>query len=566
MLKSIKIKNFATIDNLEVEFCEGLNILSGETGAGKSIIIESINFLFGRTRGTDIIRTGEKECSVAAVFDPGKLAKAVVEVIIESGIELGEELDSDIIVKRTISDTGKSRYFVNNEQVGKPVSERLGEELVRIFGQNDRRFLIDPASQLSFLDEFAGNEGLLDSIGGIYVSLKETAGQIDAAVKAKEESSRISAINSYIADDMERLNIKSRNEDEILKEELQKLENANSIKEYLLSSIDIIENEESGISARLNRLVSGLSKLSEIDSDFKKKEELSNAENAKILIDEILFSLEKHSVFEFDEARLAETRARLDSIINIENKYGASSLEELLDLYGKAKAELEGISGIDDRISSLQKEYSALKNEFTDISGRLSRKRKDAAASLEKEIEKELANLGIKPVFAIRLTEKSFENGFSESGLDECLFMFSANPGEEPRPLSKVASGGELSRVSLCVLKIINTKKDASSFVFDEIDAGIGGDIANFVGEALKSISLSHQVILITHLAQVASFGDGHFSVRKEVAGGKTYSRIKKLSAEERIAETARMLSGDAGGVAASRHAEEILRRRGIIV
>ena len=572
MLKTIYIKNFATIDYLEINFCEGLNVLSGETGAGKSIIIESINFLFGKTKGTDVIRTGEKEGSVSAVFDAGGgegdglgLKDILPGILEESGI--GDILDSeDIILKRTISEAGKSKYFINNEQVNKNMPERISENLVKIFGQNDRRFLIEPDSQLAFLDNFAGNQDLLARAKKIYGGIKQIEAEKAGIAKKIDGISRVKTLNSYIAGDVEKLDIKSKNDEEILKEELKRLENINGIKEFILSSIDLIDNEEYGILKHLNPLISNLSKLSELDSNFKQKEELKNAETVKILLDDILLSLERYSSFELDEGRLNEIRLKIDGIIGIENKYGASNLEELLRIYGDAKKELGGISELERRISEIDAEYKNLKEKFLQAAEELHAKRLSAASILEKEIEKELLFLGIKPVFKIELTMRDFEEGFSETGLEKCVFMFSANPGEDPRPLSKVASGGELSRVSLCILKILNKKKDTASFVFDEIDAGIGGDVANFVGSALKAISAANQVILITHLAQVSSFADKHFFVYKEVAGGKTYTRIKSLSMEERVGETARMLSGDSRGEAALQHAKEILKRRGFVV
>ncbi|MHB8232765.1 MAG: DNA repair protein RecN [bacterium] len=573
MLKKIYIKNFATIDYLEIDFCGGLNILSGETGAGKSIIIESINFLFGRTKGTGIIRTGEKEGFVSAVFDlNGEGGKAELPAIFE-GIGIKDALnfeggsqDEDIILKRTVNDAGKSKYFINNEQVNKNIPERISEYLVKIFGQNDRRFLLDPNSQLAFLDDFAQNQDLLILAENLYGDIKKIEAERQGLIKKIDDASRIKTINSYIISDVEKLEIKSENDGEILKEEIKRLENINSIKEYILSSIDLIDNEEYGILKNLNPLISNLSKLSELDPNFKQKEELKNGETVKILLDDILLSLEKHSSFEEDEDRLNEVRFKLDGIIGALNKYGVSDIEGLLGIYEKAKEELDGISGYEERIALIENDFNGLKEKFAKTSQDLHNKRTGAAAVLEKEIEKELLFLGIKPVFKIELAMQKFDEGFSETGLSECIFMFSANPGEDPRPLSMVASGGELSRVSLCMLKILNKKKDTASFVFDEIDAGIGGDVANFVGEALKSISKVNQVVLITHLAQVSSFADKHFFIYKEVISGKTFTRIKDLSLEERVYETARMLSGDAKSEAAITHAKEILKRRGFFV
>ncbi len=567
MLRTIYIKNFATIDYLEIDFCEGMNVLSGETGAGKSIIIESINFLFGRTKGSDIIRTGEKEGFVSAVFDTsgGEGGADLQDIFNESGIK-DTSNPEEIILKRTISDSGKGKYFINNEQVNKNIPERIGETLVKIFGQNDRRFLIEPDSQLAFLDNFAGNQELIAHVKKIYRSIKEIEYEKVSIEKKIDGISRAKTINSYIAGDVENLEIKSKNDEQILNEELKRLENINGIKEFILSSIDIIDNEEYGILKHLNPLISNLSKLSELDSNFKKKEELKNAETVKILIDDILLSLAKYSSIEFDEEKLNKIRFKIDAIIGVENKYGVSNLEELLKIYDDAKKELGGISELETRITEIDAEYENLKEKYLRLAEELHDKRLASALVLEKEIEEELLFLGIKPVFKIKLAKADFNESFSETGLDECVFMFSANPGEDPRPLSKVASGGELSRLSLCILKVLNKRKDAASFVFDEIDAGIGGDIANFVGEALRSISTLNQVILITHLAQVSSFADKHFFVYKEVEDGKTYTKIKSLSMDERIGETARMLSGDSKGEAALRHAREILKRRGFVV
>jgi DNA repair protein RecN (Recombination protein N) len=566
LLKIIKIKNFATIDFLEIDFCGGLNVLSGETGAGKSIIIESLNFLFGKTKGLDVIRTGEKEGYVTAAFDLNESVKdGLIGIFAESDVEGLIDLESSdgLNLKRALTEGGKSRYFINGEPVNKNLAEKLGENLLKIFGQNDRRFLIDPVSQLAFLDDFSGSETLLKETKKIYSEIKKILSEKEEITKKIDGISRIKTLNSYIVNDVENLNIKSADEEEILKQELKKLENANVIKELILNSIDLIDGDEYGILKHLALLISNLSKLSELDSAFKKTEGLKNAETAKIEVEDILLFLEKYSASEFDEERFNEIRLKIDAVIGIENKYNVSGLEELLKLYDEAKQELGGIAELERRVAEIDGEYETLKENFLRISEELHERRIKSASILEKQIEKELLFLKIKPIFKINIDKTDFEKSFSETGLDGCIFMFSANPGEEPRALSKVASGGELSRISLCILKILNKRKDTATFIFDEIDAGIGGDVANFVGSALKSISESNQVILITHLAQVSSFADRHFFVYKEVINGKTYTRIKELNEEERITETARMLSGDSKGEAALMHAKEILKNRG---
>lgn len=566
MIKRIYIKNFATIDFLEVDFCENLNVLSGETGAGKSIIIESINFLFGLTKGEGVIRTGEKEGYVSAIFAAGseEIKADLAMAFGESGINFEE--DGDVNVKRVISIAGKSKYFINNEPANKTVVERLSEILVNIFGQNDKRFLISKESQLAFVDEFAKNHKLLVNIKGLYNEINRLKSEKETIRKKIDDISRIKILNSYILTDVEKLEIKSENDDIILQEELKRLENINNIKDYISSSINLIENEEYGILKNLTALTSDILKLSNVDSKFKEKEGLKNVESAKILIEDVLLSLEKYSDFEFDEQRLSEIRSKIDRIISAENKYNVSNLNELLKLYDEAKTEMLNASGLESRLEELEANISGLKGKFLDAADDLHKKRVSFAAVLEKSIENELLFLGIKPVFRIEINKLDFDNGFFETGLDNCKFMFSANPGESPKPLSMVASGGELSRLSLCMLKVVNAKKESSSFIFDEIDSGIGGDVANFVGDALKNISKFNQVVLITHLAQVASFADNHFFVYKEVINEKTYTKIRKLSLEERVEEIARMLSGDVKSLAATSHAKEILKKRGFIV
>ncbi len=569
MLKKINIRNFATIENLEVDFSDNLNILSGETGAGKSIIIESINFLFGRNKGMDILRTGESAGYVSALFEQGgdDTDSDIRSFFEETGINY--EPGDDITIKRDVSSSGKSRYFINSEPANKNLALRIGGSLVSIFGQNDKMFLISPESQLAFLDKFAGNGDLLSEVKDIYHKIKVLKSEEESLEKKIKDSSRIKTLNSYLIDDFESLGLRSDEEEKTLKEELERLTNYNVIKDYIFSSIDLIENDESGILKSINALISNLSRLSVSLSSFSKKEELGNAENARILIEDLLMLLNKFSRLQFDEARLEELRSKIDRIIRIENKYGVSTISDLMGLYERAKNECAGEEELESRLRDIRRRIADHAAGYKIIASRLHEKRMHIAPVLEKKIESEASSLKIKPVFRVDLKHRDFENGFFETGQDTCVFMFSANPGEDPRPLSFVASGGELSRLSLCMLKVVNDapgagKSSGISYIFDEIDAGIGGEVANYVGRALKGLSANNQVILITHLAQVASFADTHFFVFKEVRDAKTYTRIKELNGEERVREIARMLSGDSRTNASLAHAREILKERGV--
>ena len=566
MLKKLYINNFATVDSLILEFGQNLNILSGETGAGKSIIIESVNFLFGKAKNVgNIIRTGEKEAFISCVFDTGEEEKyKIINAILEEcGIGTN---DDEVLIKRTVNLSGKSKYFINNEPANKTVVEKLSEILVNIFGQNDKRFLISNDSQLAFLDEYAGNQTFISDIKELYKEINGIKYQLDELYKTAEDISKIKTINSYIISDAERLEISSEEDEENIKDELTRLENINKIKETIFTASDLIENEETGILKNFNLLISLFEKLEIIDPQFKKDNNLKNAFEAKLLTEDISSSLEKRSSFDYDEERLNILRNKLDLIITIENKYGFKNIKEFLDGYQKAKNEIYDANLIDEKIAELKNKFEEKKIEYLNIDKILLKNRIEASKKLEKEIIEELYFLGIKPVFNINIEHFNFDNGYSETGLAKAIFMFSANPGEEPKPLSMIASGGELSRVSLCMLKAVNSKKNAGCLIFDEIDSGIGGEVGDFIGEALRKISENSQVICITHLAQVASCGQKHLFVYKTVKDGRTYTLLKDLNANERIVEIARMLSGDTKSEPSLTHAKEILKKRGFVV
>jgi DNA repair protein RecN (Recombination protein N) len=565
MLKKLYINNFATVDSLTLEFGQNLNILSGETGAGKSIIIESVNFLFGKAKNVgNIIRTGEKEAFIGCVFDTGREEKyKIINAILEEcGIGTN---DDEVLIKRTVNLSGKSKYFINNEPANKTVVEKLSEILVNIFGQNDKRFLISNDSQLAFLDEYAGNQTFISDIKELYKEINGIKYQLDELYKKAEDISKIKTINSYIISDAERLEISSEEDEENIKDELTRLENINKIKETIFTASDLIENEETGILKNFNLLISLFEKLEIIDPQFKKDNNLKNAFEAKLLTEDISSSLEKRSSFDYDEERLNTLRNKLDLIITIENKYGFKNIKEFLDGYQKAKNEICDANIIDEKIAESKNKLEEKKNEYFNIDKILLKNRIEASKKLEKEIIEELYFLGMKPVFNINIEHLNFDDGYSETGLAKTVFMFSANPGEEPKPLSMIASGGELSRVSLCMLKAVNSKKNAGCLIFDEIDSGIGGEVGDFIGEALRKISENSQVICITHLAQVASCGQKHLLVYKTVKDGRTYTLLKDLNANERIFEIARMLSGDTESEASLAHAKEILKKRGFV-
>ena len=556
MITSLRIKNLAIIQDLEIEFKEGFNILTGETGAGKSIIIDGIKLILGEKASSDLIRTGEKKATIEAIFSFPDL-----NFLKDLFPELSQE--KEIYIQREISISGKGKAYINGTLVPASKLKKLGEKIVDIYGQNDHIFLLFPENHLDFLDYYGENLNLRDEIANLARELKSLyTRKKELEEKEKEREQKLDFYYFQI-NEIEKANLKEDEEEELLKQR-NRLRNAEKILSLAKEALEISSERDDSLISLLSRLKNNISSLSEYENEFKSY--LESLEESSIVINELIQSLinliEK---VEIDPSQLEKIEERLDLIDRLKRKYG-NSIKEILDYLEKIKKEVKNLTGLKENQEELE---NLIKEKFTEYCKKaiaLSKKRKEDAKKLEKEIEREISLLGMeKARFKVNFkTEelKEFEiDKIKEKGIDEVEFYISPNPGEDLRALKKIASGGELSRIMLGLKSIGKEKEFGKTLIFDEIDTGIGGKTAETIARKLKRLAEFHQVICITHLPQIASFATSHFKIEKEVREGRTYANVKFLDFKERVEEIARLISGFKITPTSLKNAEEMLRQ-----
>ena len=554
MITSLRIKNLAIIQDLEIEFKEGFNILTGETGAGKSIIIDGIKLVLGEKASLDLIRTGEKKAIIEAIFSFPDLS-----FLKSSFPELSGE--KEIYIQREISVSGKGRAYINGTLVPASKLKKLGEKIIDIYGQNDHIFLLFPENHLDFLDYYGGNLNLRKKITNLARELKFLYGRKKELEKKEKEREQKLDFYCFQINEIEKAGLKENEERELLKQR-NRLRNAEKILLLAKEALEISSERDDSLISLLSRLENDISKLSEYENEFKPF--LKSLEESSIVINELTQSLinliEK---VELDPAQLEKIEERLALIEKLKRKYG-NSISQILDYLERIKKEVKNLRKLKENHEEIE---NSIKEKFTEYCKKaveLSEKRKKDAKKLEKEIEKEISLLGIeKARFKVNFkTEelKDFEiDKIKEKGIDEVEFYISPNPGEDLKPLRKIASGGELSRIMLGLKSIGKERAFSKTLIFDEIDAGIGGKTAETVARKLKGLAKFHQVICITHLPQIASFASSHFKIEKQIKGGRTYTYVKFLDFKERVEEIARLISGFKITHTALKNAEEML-------
>ncbi|MFN3739693.1 MAG: DNA repair protein RecN [Thermodesulfovibrionales bacterium] len=545
MLLELLIKNLAIIDHLSITFKPGLNVLTGETGAGKSIIVDALSLALGERASAEILKQGTQEGSVQAFFET-------------QDIRLPEELpnseDNSLIIRRIISASGKGRAYINDNIVNLSTLQTLGSYLVDIHSQHEHQSLMNKEKQLEVIDSFGGLEGLRDEYRKLFIetnNLKEESRQIEENIRFKEQ--RIDLLR-YQINEITQAQLKP-DEEESLKQEFNILKNSHRLSEAVNLARDLLYEAEDSCLERITKLLQKLKDLSNIDPQLIETVELLS--QARPLLEEASQALrslkEKYNI---DPRRLDYLNERIDLIERLKKKYGASISEVQLYLE-KARQELNSLEGSEDKLSSLKKELEEKKASLFKLAEELSRMRKKAAHVIEEAMERELKEVALeKAQFRVnirRLDEPA------KNGIDDIEFEFSANPGEPPRPITKIASGGELSRLMLCLKVILAEVDRIPVLIFDEVDAGIGGVTADRVGERLKKLSRQRQVLCITHLPQIASRADHHIKVEKVQKKDSVSVKVRSLSSEERQEEIARMLSGKITD-ASLKHAKELLR------
>lgn len=556
MLSELTIRNFAIIHELKVNFSEGLNIITGETGAGKSIIISAMALLLGDRASPDLIRSGEDAAQVEAVFHL-RGQKGAKEILSRWGVEAKDE----VIVKRIVSRSGKSRAYINGEAATTSQLSLLGEELLNICGQHEHQLLLNEENHISVLDAYAGIAALVDKFRTLYNRVTELDQEIRSLEEAKKKREEMREFLEFQLREIEEADPKPGEDDE-LAEERKVLLNAQRLKELALDVFELMYGGEGSVLEKIRRVNRSIEEIKKIDTRFQTRVEEMNGIYYQ-LEDLALYARNYGQNLGIDARRLSEIEERIERINRLKKKYGGS-LESVLTRKKTIAHELEKTDTLElelkEKIEKREVEFRELQRLAQEISSH----RKDAACRLEKELLEEVRSLMMeKASFSVSLGESAL----TKSGQDTVAFMFTANPGEDLKPLNKVASGGELSRLMLAFKKVLADRGFSGTIIFDEVDSGIGGATAEVVGEKIEEVARYNQVICITHLPQIARFAHRHYRVEKRVVDGKTVTAISELDEEERREELARMLGGKEITSATLKHAAELLstsrRKRG---
>lgn len=563
MLTELHIKNFAIIDQLTISFPRGLTILSGETGAGKSIIIGALNLLLGGRASADLIRSSEEEASVEAIFDISHRSSLSQRLT-----DWGMGVDDSLLIRRIISRSGKGKTFIGNHLATINILGNLGEELINISGQHEHQLLLKPDQHLEIVDAFGGLVPLQNTYASHFHQLLSLTRELNTLIQAKERREERIDLLQFQIKEITEATLKP-GEEELLREERRILNSSEKLFQSTKKAYETIYAEKGSVLEQLKSTLRELKELSQIDMRLSPLS--TTLESSVFQVEDLALSLrDYYQKIEFDPERLEEIESRLMEINALKKKYG-ETVEKILACQERAENELKELKESGEKIEELKAAQEKLKIETLDLARKLSQERKKAAALLKEKVEREIASLGMKKtVFEVRAGSTSARgearenltidtHSLHEKGMDDLEFFISPNPGEELKPLSKIASGGELSRIILAIKRIIAQEDEVSTLIFDEVDAGIGGATAEVVGKKLKEISRRHQVLCITHLPQIACFADTHYSITKETRKGRTFTLLKKLEKDERVEELSRMLGGKEITIKTREHAREML-------
>jgi DNA repair protein RecN (Recombination protein N) len=581
MLTTLKIKNYALLKDITIDFTPGLNILTGETGAGKSIIVGALNIAVGERGYVENIRTGEEKAAVEAVFDMKinpRLRSVVNKNLAEAGIE---QCGDELVIRREINRAAKGKIFINNSAAALNFLEKLGKLLIDIHGQHDHQSLLNNEIHVDLLDAYAGAAGLRADTAALYASLSFIDSEIKKLLSIEtEKQERLDTIN-YRLNEIEQAALQDDNEFEKLMRDREIMVHTEAIKDSVSSVITSLspssaDLEGSGAIDLLERAKKNMEDIARIDK--KSMDELMPAMNDAILKagDVKDFFIGYMDKIEFDKGRLQEIEDRIEMMENMMKKYRKKDLKEVREYYTELTAEKKKIESNEEAIKEKEEKRAGIQKDLSSRCAKLSDLRQVKGKELGEKIEHELKGLGIsKGVFVTGIRQNQPDEGglyadihgnkfkVTASGVDEVEFLISLNPGEEVKPLVKVASGGEISRIMLAIKNILSDADIIPVLVFDEIDTGISGRIAQDVGNKLFEISRNKQLICITHLPQIAGFSDTHYTVGKQVKDGKTETYIKRLAGREKTEEVARLLSGDKVTDASLKAAEELIKAAG---
>ncbi len=553
MLRKLYISNYAIIDEAEIEFTQGLNMMTGETGAGKSIVLGALSLLLGERADAQAVKQGAVKC--------------VVEAVIENNIPEIEawlsdnDFDAhvkDIIIRREVYSAGKSRAFINDTPATLQQLSELSDSLIDIHRQHQTLSLKQRGFQLFVVDALASNQHRLQAYSQLFLNWKK---QQQALASLREEQQRLQAeqdFNQFQFDELHAAALRHNEEQEALETELKMLENAEELQLRLHDVMQTLEQSD------MNALMMIKSAQTQIQGVLKKMPQAESLANRLLELREQLVETcaEAESLLfniENNPQRLTEIQERLNTIYHLQKKHRVNDVNSLLQIQSELEVKLKNVSQLDEQISALEKECSSIYAMLIQQARELSEHRNKAITPFEKQMKQLLKSVGMPNAELKVYSEKVAEHDINLSGMDKIEFLFSANKGSAPQPIQKMASGGELSRLMLCIKTIIAGKTSLPTLVFDEIDNGISGETAHQVGLLMKDIAATHQVICITHLPQMAAKADTHFYIYKEQQQEQTFTRIKKLTIEDRVIEIAKMLSGEKPGAAALQNAKELI-------
>ncbi|HXA63976.1 MAG TPA: DNA repair protein RecN [Bryobacteraceae bacterium] len=552
------VENYAVVERVRVRFHPGLNLLTGETGSGKSIVVDALGLLFGGRASADMVRSDTDRARISGIFEAPQDAasRALLE---EAGVPLE---DGELLMEREVLAGGKSRAFLGNRPVTAALLRTLAPYLGDIHGQHDQQQLFSAEAQLELLDQFADLEEAAEGVSALFREWKRIQDELSDLEKSEQEKLRLADLWSFQRKEIEAAGLKAGEDSELENERLV-LKNVAKLQESANAGYSALYDAPESASSQIRIAIKKLEELCRIDGSLQGALEILRS--AEIGVGEASRAVRDYlDRLEADPDRLEHVESRLALIDRLKRKYG-TSLAEVLAFLDNVRARIEAVETAGERKATLEQDLASASEAYREAAGALTKSRGAAAQKLAKKVEGELASLALESaVFRIEIKP----GVWSERGADRVEFLISANVGEEPRPLDKVASGGELSRIALAlktsvgvtVAPVGRKNRTQRTLVFDEIDSGIGGGVAEAVGRRLKKLSVASQVLCVTHLAQVAGFADHHYFVEKREVKGRTIAEIEELQGEARTREIGRMLSGQRVTAEALKHAEHLIR------
>jgi DNA repair protein RecN (Recombination protein N) len=560
VLVELRLENYAVSDNIAVEFASGLNLLTGETGAGKSILIDALSLLLGEKASPDVIRSGAERAVVSAVFEiESGSEKAVSEILESNGLDAEED---SVILRREIVPGGKGRAFVNNQPATVAVLRQLGPHLATVHAQSESLLSFDALARLELLDLYAAIQ--LEATGHAFSKWKIIQSRIEELERDEKDRLRLLDLWNFQKHEIDEAKLQP-GEDERLEIEKRVLANAEKIYGSAMNAFDLLYQGDASTSVSLRTAQKHLEELAGYEPKFR--EALAALETARISIEDVGASLRDYAGgIEASPEHLAEVEDQLAAIDRLKRKYGPT-LNDVIHHGEEVSRKLSEMENKDEVLGQLRKELAEAGEEYLRAARAISKKRYEGARKLEKLVEAEINDLAMRSSFQIEVSGTDEEGNWTSCGFDRVLYLISTNPGEPQRPLEQIASGGELSRVMLALKASLEAgsakQKDSGAqrtVVFDEIDIGIGGRAAEAVGKKLKQLSRSNQVLCVTHLPQIATFADHHYVIEKKHIAGRTRTTVRRITGEERTEEIARMLSGAKLTDTSRKHAQQMLK------